>query len=109
MAIHKGKSDLIERSQLLINKVEVKFCDLVYISRGSNLHSGFEISIESKRMHHILGNVEFVQLYIDGKIMASDWAIVNHDHMRFWRFSEVVSYSPWWPGVEKWAESMQGE
>lgn len=96
MVIHKGEPNLIKRSKLLINNVELAISDLFYSSRGNNRIRGFVILIESRRMDRHLGNVEYIQLYIDKELIASGWAIVHQDNMHYWRFCEVVSYSPWW-------------
>lgn len=99
-----------EATKFLINRMEVDYADLVYRapkpdrSRGM----GFEIQIETKRikgMDRHLGNVEHVELYHGDKMIASAWAIVRQDHMHYWTFTEVVSYSPFWSGVEQWAEA----
>lgn len=101
MTIHKSEYSLTERTRLLINGVEIKFSDLVYSSCGNNRVRGFYVGIEVKRMNRHLGNVEFIQLFLDNKIIAMGWVIVDQHNMHYWDFDEVVSYSPWWPDIKK--------
>ena len=96
MAIQEKIDRFIERSRLLINGIEIKVHDLFYASRSTNRGQGFNISVEAKILDLPIGNVEFVTLYLDDKIVADGWVVISCDHGRFWNFDEVVSYSPFW-------------
>lgn len=100
MAIHEAEPSLINQSRFLINNIELKISDLSYSSRGNNRVCGFVISVKTQMDRH-LGNVEYIQLYLKEKLIATGWAIVHQDNMHYWRFCEVVSYSPWWPNEIK--------
>lgn len=109
MAIREVKVNLIERSKFLINGAEVKVKDLIYRLSSDGRGNGFDILAEIPRINQRLGNVEYIELFFDDRQVACGWAIVRNDIMHDWKFSEIVSYSPWWSGVEKWAKSIQGE
>jgi hypothetical protein len=107
--MEEKEDQVIKRFKFFINGKEINYTHLAYRSRGLGHNvNGFEIEVRSEAIDYV-GNVEFVKLASQGHIVAMNWAIVQRDHMHYWKFSEVVSYSPWWSGVEKWAESMQGE